>query len=187
MPERTNLRVMPHVSLSLAALTLATGCSPCFPAYGMAQRGQAHSGARNQPVVADDAFRMNSHRLGRSEMDGEHLRDARRCLIRRMPGFPRRAPDNDVGVASPGQFAATASSSPDPLPSRAVGMLSADAVSFFLNSFSSADRPQGSSGCGASVRDGAHPTRVPTLACSCLSVGDCQNASTAFRVHTAEG
>src|SRR6185437_9304492 len=69
----------------------------------------------------------------------------------------------------------------------AVGMLSANAVSFFRNPFSSAGRPQGSIGHRASVRDGARPNRAPTLACSCLSVGDCQNASTAFRVHTAKG
>jgi hypothetical protein len=68
---------MPHVSLSLAAFTLAAGCSPYLSVYGLAYRGQAHSGARNQPVATDGAFRMNGHRLRRSETDGEHLRDVR--------------------------------------------------------------------------------------------------------------
>lgn len=92
---------MPHVSLSLAAFTLAAGCSPYLSVYGLAYRGQAHSGARNQPVVTDGAFRMNGHRLRRSETVGEHLRDVRRFVIR---DISRQAPDNDVVAPETGQI-----------------------------------------------------------------------------------
>lgn len=150
MPERTNLRVIPHVSLSLAGFTLDTGCSPYLSAYGLACSGQAHSGARKQPVATDGAFRMNGHRLRQFETDGEHLRDVRRVATTLST---RRAPDNDVATFHVGPIERR-----QPLPRLshcrlvAVGMLSANAVSFFRNPFSSAGRPQGSIGRSASVR-----------------------------------